>query len=120
MLNLGPVEILVVFGLALIVLGPRKLPEIARHLGKFYGLIRRTTYELKHTLDQELLDEERQTRRAAAELRREEFRQKRLDKEEPLPVPPPGPQVAPEAAPLIEAAPEDAASEPESSSGDSP
>ena len=68
---------MVVLAIALVVLGPRKLPEMARYVGKAYGLIRRTTYELKATLDQELLDEDRQRRRDAAEQRREQYRRKR-------------------------------------------
>jgi sec-independent protein translocase protein TatB len=100
MFNLGPVEIFVVFALALVVLGPRRMPEVARQLGKFYGMIRRTTYELKHTLDQELLDEERSARKVESERRREEFRRKRLEgKEEPgQPIDPPRP-MAPDDAP---------------------
>lgn len=97
MFGLSSYELLVVVAIALVVLGPRKLPEMARHLGKFYGLIRRTTNELKYTLDQELRDEDRSKRRDAAEQRREEFRRKRLDKAEPLPDVQPAPQVEPEA-----------------------
>ena len=32
--NIGPMEIIVVLGIALIVLGPKKLPEMGRSLGK--------------------------------------------------------------------------------------
>ncbi len=102
MFNLGPLEILVVFGLALVVLGPRRLPEVARYLGKFYGTIRKTTWELRQTLDNELLEEERRERREAAEKRREEFRAKRAAEraqEEPPPPPEVGPTVAEEAPP---------------------
>ncbi len=77
MFNLGPLEILLIFGIGLLVLGPRRLPEVAQYLGKFYGMIRKTTWELRQTLDQELLEEDRAERRAEAEKRREEFRAKR-------------------------------------------
>ncbi len=97
MLGLGYLEIAVVVCIALIVLGPRKLPEVARYLGKFYGMVRRTTYELKHTLDMELLEEDRAARREAAERRREEYRRKRQQKQEPLPEVEPRPQVEAEA-----------------------
>lgn len=80
MFNLGPLEIIVVFGIALVVLGPRKLPEMARHLGKAYSMIRRTAWDLRQTLDTELLEEDRTERRSQAELRREEFRRKREEK----------------------------------------
>jgi len=114
MFNLGPLEILLVFGVGLVVLGPRRLPEMARYLGKFYGMIRKTTWELRQTLDAELLEEDRRERRDDAEQRREEFRAKRAAKREsePAPVAPAvGPTVAPEPAPP--ATPEPAADAPE-------
>jgi sec-independent protein translocase protein TatB len=113
--TLGPLEIMVVLAIALVVLGPRKLPEMARYLGKAYGLIRRTTYELKNTLDQELLDEDRQARREAAEGRREQYRRKRLEKDEPQQ----GEQVGePKTASEPEAAPEPASEPPEGPASD--
>ena len=73
---------MVVFGIALVVLGPRKLPEVARYLGKAYGMIRRTAWDLRQTLDAELLEEERTERRKDAEKRREDFRRKRAEERE--------------------------------------
>ena len=32
--NIGPMELIVILAIALIVLGPRKLPEVGRSLGK--------------------------------------------------------------------------------------
>jgi sec-independent protein translocase protein TatA len=32
--NIGPMELIVVLAIALIVLGPKKLPEVGRSLGK--------------------------------------------------------------------------------------
>ena len=40
-------ELLLILGLALIVLGPKKLPELARALGKGLSEFRRATDELK-------------------------------------------------------------------------
>ena len=48
---------------ALIVFGPRKLPELGRSLGKGLAEFKRTSNELRHTLDDEIREEER---RAAA------------------------------------------------------
>jgi len=71
--GLGSLEILLILALGLVVLGPRRLPEVARQLGRFYGQIRRTTYELRSTLDQEIREEERTVRREKAVARREEL-----------------------------------------------
>jgi Tat protein translocase TatB subunit len=99
MFNLGPVEILLVFGIGLVVLGPRRLPEVAQYLGKFYAMIRKTTWELRQTLDAEILEEDRRDRREQAEARRDEFRKKRAVERADAPPPEPrdfGPTVAPE------------------------
>ncbi|MEE2828203.1 MAG: Sec-independent protein translocase protein TatB [Myxococcota bacterium] len=82
MFGLGSWEIVVILLLALVVLGPRKLPELARHFGRFYSQIRRTTHELRSTLDQELMAEERTLRRDAARRRREELETVRRQREQ--------------------------------------
>ena len=52
MFGIGMPELLLILALALIVLGPRKLPEIARALGKGLAEFRRATDELKDALKQ--------------------------------------------------------------------
>ena len=77
MLSLGLPEILLILAVALVFLGPERLPEVARQVGKVVGDIRRTTDELRRTLDMEIredernrrLDEYRQRQRAAQEER---------------------------------------------------
>ena len=64
MFSMGPLEILLIFALALILLGPKRLPEAARQLGRMLGEVRRTTDDLRRTLDQEVRDEEREKRLA--------------------------------------------------------
>lgn len=54
MFNLGPVEIIIIFIVALIVLGPQRLPEIARALGKAIGEFKRATIDLQSSFDAEL------------------------------------------------------------------
>ncbi len=64
MLSLGPFEIVVILAVALIFVGPDRLPEVARQVGKVVGQIRRTTDELRRTLDQEIREDERDQRLA--------------------------------------------------------
>ncbi len=47
MFGIGMPELLLILGLALIVLGPKKLPELARALGKGMAEFRRATDDLK-------------------------------------------------------------------------
>jgi Tat protein translocase TatB subunit len=50
MFGIGMPELVLILAVALIVLGPRRLPEIARALGKGMAEFRRTTDELKEEL----------------------------------------------------------------------
>ena len=58
MFNLGVPELLLILAVALIVFGPRKLPEIGRTLGKALGEFRRATDDLKSTIEREVRLEE--------------------------------------------------------------
>ncbi len=53
MFGIGFEELLVIMVVALLVVGPRKLPEVARALGRGYAEFKRTMDELKSTLDQD-------------------------------------------------------------------
>ena len=58
---LGFPELIIIFVVALIVFGPRKLPELGRSLGKSLTEFKRASNELRSTLDDEIRDEERRT-----------------------------------------------------------
>ncbi|MYF03076.1 MAG: twin-arginine translocase subunit TatB [Gammaproteobacteria bacterium] len=59
--SFGGYEILVVMLAALIILGPTKLPELARTLGLWFGRIRRTFNNFKLEFEREVgMDEIRQ------------------------------------------------------------
>jgi TatA/E family protein of Tat protein translocase len=61
-------ELIIILTLALIIFGPRKLPELGRSLGKSLGEFKRASNELRNTLDEEIrLEEERSTAQKAAE-----------------------------------------------------
>jgi sec-independent protein translocase protein TatA len=53
-LGIGPGELLVIFIIALIVLGPRRLPEVAQQIGKVLGDLQRTSAGLTEELSREL------------------------------------------------------------------
>ena len=65
---LGMPELIVIFVIALLVFGPRKLPELGRSLGKSLGEFKRASNELRNTLEEEVRVEEQReaTQRPAA------------------------------------------------------
>ena len=64
--SIGMSELLIIFVIALIVFGPRKLPELGRSLGKSLGEFKRASNDLRNTLEEEIHVEEQSTKRPAA------------------------------------------------------
>ena len=65
---LGPIgmqELIIIFVIALIVFGPRKLPQLGKSLGKSIAEFKRASNELRSTLEEEIRVEE--TRREIME-----------------------------------------------------
>ncbi len=62
MFGIGMTEMLIIAGLALVVLGPKKLPDLARSLGKGFAEFKRATNELKSTIEMESRAEEERYR----------------------------------------------------------
>jgi len=60
MFGIGLPELVVILAVALIVLGPQRLPEVARMLGRAYGQLRRASEEFQNTIRQDLAALERQ------------------------------------------------------------
>ncbi|MBZ5499196.1 MAG: twin-arginine translocase TatA/TatE family subunit [Acidobacteriia bacterium] len=59
--SLGMQEIIVIFVLALIIFGPRKLPEIGKSLGKGLQEFKKASNDLKQTWEEEVrLDKEKE------------------------------------------------------------
>jgi sec-independent protein translocase protein TatA len=65
--SIGMPELVIILVIALIVFGPRKLPELGRSLGRSLGEFKRASNELRHTLDEEIrIEEQRNTERQRA------------------------------------------------------
>lgn len=58
---LGFPELIIIFVVALLVFGPRKLPELGRSLGKSLSEFKRASNDLRSTLDEEIRLEDRRT-----------------------------------------------------------
>lgn len=54
MFDIGFTELLLVFVVTLLVVGPEKLPGVAHKMGRFFGQIKRTFNQIKHDVEQEL------------------------------------------------------------------
>jgi len=50
MLDIGLSELLIILAVALIVLGPKKLPEVARSLGRGLAQLRRASEDLRRSI----------------------------------------------------------------------
>ena len=69
--SIGMPELIIILTIALIIFGPRKLPELGRSLGKSLGEFKRASNELRNTLDEEIrIEEQRSAERAASERAR--------------------------------------------------
>jgi sec-independent protein translocase protein TatB len=87
-MNLGMPEMLFIFLMALIVFGPKRLPELARKFGKVMAEFKRATNDFKYQIENEIEQLEIQER----QQQREKSRTQQLAAGEQtiLPPPPPG------------------------------
>ena len=65
--SVGMPELLIILVIALIVFGPRKLPELGRSLGRSLGEFKRASNELRNTLEEEVRVEEQKEQRSKIE-----------------------------------------------------
>ncbi|PKN42316.1 MAG: twin-arginine translocase subunit TatB [Deltaproteobacteria bacterium HGW-Deltaproteobacteria-18] len=70
MFGIGSTELIVILIVALIVIGPAKLPEMAKSLGKALGEFRRVSTDVKRTIEMEAEQSEQKvkTEQAKKEL----------------------------------------------------
>lgn len=90
MFGIGPTELVVILVVALLVLGPKRLPEIARALGKGLAEFRRATADVTSEIDNArimLEQEAREASRRAATKAEPKAEQKTYSRSAPAPAP---------------------------------
>jgi sec-independent protein translocase protein TatA len=60
--SIGMPELIIIFVIALIIFGPRKLPELGRSLGKSLAEFKKASNELRSTLEEEIRQEEQKVK----------------------------------------------------------
>jgi sec-independent protein translocase protein TatB len=60
MFEVGFTEIILILGIALVVLGPEKLPKVAAEIGRWLGRARAMARQLKSQLDEEVVKADRE------------------------------------------------------------
>ena len=64
--SIGMPELIIILVIALIIFGPRKLPELGRSLGRSINEFKKASNELRSTLEDEIRVEEQHDRTTAA------------------------------------------------------
>jgi sec-independent protein translocase protein TatA len=67
--SIGMPELIVIFIVALIVFGPKKLPEIGKSLGKGLAEFKRATDDFKKSVEKEIEDAKTEVKPALAEVK---------------------------------------------------
>ena len=62
--SIGMPELVIILVIALIIFGPRKLPELGKSLGKSINEFKKASTELQNTLEQEIKLEEQKEEKA--------------------------------------------------------
>jgi sec-independent protein translocase protein TatA len=65
--SIGMPEMIIILVIALIIFGPRKLPELGRSLGRSINEFKKASNELKSTLEDEIRVEERKEQQTKME-----------------------------------------------------
>jgi Tat protein translocase TatB subunit len=93
MFGIGLPELILILGIALIVVGPERLPELAKSLGRGINELKKTASALKDSMSEELKEE--------ADPWRQNLDATTPGVNDPLPVPEPTGQASPDAVPPV-------------------
>jgi len=64
--SIGMQELIIIFVIALIIFGPRRLPDLGKSLGRSIAEFKRASNDLRNTLEEEIrVDDQRQAQPAA-------------------------------------------------------
>ena len=79
--SIGMPELIIILVIALIIFGPRKLPELGKSLGRSLNEFKKASTDLQNTLEQEIKIEEQKEHRREGQGRRDdrERRHRRYD-----------------------------------------
>jgi len=72
MFGLGMPEILTIMVIALVIFGPRKLPEIGRTAGKFIREFRKASQQIENQVRMEFKEAEKQEKEKEKEAKKQE------------------------------------------------
>jgi sec-independent protein translocase protein TatB len=113
MLGVGWTEMIVIAGVALVVVGPERLPKVMRELGKWYGQLRRAADDLRRafTLEADRQDATERYKELQERRRKAQEARKKADEERQLASGTVAQDATPSPAPVPDAAEEVTADE---------
>jgi sec-independent protein translocase protein TatA len=71
--SIGMPELIIILVIALIIFGPRKLPELGKSLGRSINEFKRASADLQNTLEQEIKLEEQKEQKPAKDADQSRF-----------------------------------------------
>lgn len=67
--SIGGPELLLIFIIALLIFGPRKLPEVGKTIGKGLSQFKRAAFDFKRSLETEVEEETKELKEVKKDLR---------------------------------------------------